>query len=636
MVAIANLDIDMSNITVGSLNVRGLNNKLKRSSLYHKIRMLKYTVFFMQEIYSSQHIESIWGSEWGGKYVINSGNSSSKGVGIFFNSRATVKIKDQWMDKEGRVIVIKVDIDDREYVLANLYAPNQDNPDFFNRVFEQIDNMCVDNIIIGGDWNLVLDMIKDSEFRGNNNYRSVRIIEQRLEEMKLSDIWRIKNLEKKQYTWFRRKQLCKSRLDFFLISDNLIQFTEHTSINADTVSDHARIDVRISIEKVDRGPGWWKFNNQLLSREDKINEIKGQIRVILWELRYVEDEFEKWELFKDRLRTFCIKMGKAMKKAERDQLTVLRIVYTAVHTEMINNNGETNTVNYLQQIKGRIHEIEAEEARAAAFRARVRWVRDGDRCSKYFCALEKRNYMAKSICKIQTEGGEITERRGILSQMQSFYKELYQEDRDIVFDIVNSTDNKAKSEDLESLNSEITMQECEAALAQMQTGKAPGCDGLSTDFYKIFWTDIKETLYAVYLKTQGVDKLNPTARRGIVFLIPKKGKEPTLLKNWRPLTLLNTDYKILAKVMANRIKPVLQYVIAETQTGFMEGRHIGENIRRTMDLVSHVSKNKKEALLISLDYEKCFDKIAHNAVFGAIKYFELGEYFEKMIRVFFN
>ena len=171
----------------------------------------------------------------------------------------------------------------------------------------------------------------------------------------------------------------------------------------------------------------------------------------------------------------------------------------------------------------------------------------------------------------------------------------------------------------------------------MKKGKAPGCDGLTIDFYASLWDNLRSWLVPLYdIIINEQHKLNPTACRGIISLIPKKDKDPTEIKNWRPLTLLNNDYKILAKIMANRMKRVLPMIISETQTGFMQGRNISDNIRKTIDLVTFINKTGKAAIIINLDYEKCFDRIAHKAVYGALDYFVFGEWFSNVIKVFFS
>ena len=113
--------------------------------------------------------------------------------------------------------------------------------------------------------------------------------------------------------------------------------------------------------------------------------------------------------------------------------------------------------------------------------------------------------------------------------------------------------------------------------------KAPGEDGLPSEFYKVFWIDIKSYLIKSYQHSYSTGMLSITQRRGIISLIPKQ-KDPLNLKNWRPLSLLNQDYKLLAKLIAERIKPHLKKLINIDQTGFIKGRYIGQNITNIIDI----------------------------------------------------
>ena len=113
----------------------------------------------------------------------------------------------------------------------------------------------------------------------------------------------------------------------------------------------------------------------------------------------------------------------------------------------------------------------------------------------------------------------------------------------------------------------------------MECNKTPGSDGLPAEFYKVFWNDIADLFFKSLNYANQTGQLSVTQRRGIIKLIPKKDAEPYLIKNWRPISLLNCDYKIAAKAIANRFKQVLPNLIDNDQTGFLKGRFIGENIR---------------------------------------------------------
>ena len=137
----------------------------------------------------------------------------------------------------------------------------------------------------------------------------------------------------------------------------------------------------------------------------------------------------------------------------------------------------------------------------------------------------------------------------------------------------------------------LTKKECLEAFKDMRTEKTPGTNGLPAEFYKVFWNDISAILIRALNYAYETGQLSVTQRIGIFKLIPNKDAEPYFIKNWRPLTLLNCDYKIAAKSIANRLKPYPPDLINYDQTGFIKGRFIGENIR-LIDSVICYAKEK--------------------------------------------
>ena len=178
----------------------------------------------------------------------------------------------------------------------------------------------------------------------------------------------------------------------------------------------------------------------------------------------------------------------------------------------------------------------------------------------------------------------------------------------------NELDNSSASE----MNSDITFAELTAAVKSLKQNKCCGNDGLPAEFYQFFWSKFGHIYHDTlkYAKQMGV--LHLAARRGVITLIPKKNKGIWFIKNLHPLMMLNTDYKILAKVLASRMKSVFPNLIAETQAGFMETRQISSTIRTTIDIATY--NKKAQGYLMSLDFQKCFDRIEYSAIESSLEY----------------
>ena len=130
--------------------------------------------------------------------------------------------------------------------------------------------------------------------------------------------------------------------------------------------------------------------------------------------------------------------------------------------------------------------------------------------------------------------------------------------------------------------------------------------------------------------------LSVTQKRGIIKLIPRKDTELYFIQNWRPLSLLNTDYKIAAKSIANRIKRVLPKLIDADQTGFMKGRFVGENIRLIESLITYTASKNISSLLLFLEFEKAFDTLEWSFMRKVLMRYGFGKSLINWVNIFYN
>ena len=127
----------------------------------------------------------------------------------------------------------------------------------------------------------------------------------------------------------------------------------------------------------------------------------------------------------------------------------------------------------------------------------------------------------------------------------------------------------------------------------MKHNKSPGNSGFTVEFYKVFWKDIGYFLIRSLNRGFLKGELSITQKQGVITCIPKGDKDKLLLKNWRPMSLLNVCYKIASGSIANRLKHLLTTIINEDQTGFLQNRFIGENTRLIYDIMFHTQKHNK-------------------------------------------
>ena len=170
----------------------------------------------------------------------------------------------------------------------------------------------------------------------------------------------------------------------------------------------------------------------------------------------------------------------------------------------------------------------------------------------------------------------------------------------------------------------------------MSADKTTGTDGLPCEFYKVFWDDLADILINALNHTHKTGTLSVSQRRGIIKLISKKDADLGLIKNWRPITLLNCDYKIATIAIANRIKNILPKLISDDQTGFIKNRFIGENIRLIDSVIKYAAAKDIPGLLLFLDFEKAFDTLEWPVIQKTLRHFGFGLQLLKWINIFYS
>ena len=243
----------------------------------------------------------------------------------------------------------------------------------------------------------------------------------------------------------------------------------------------------------------------------------------------------------------------------------------------------------------------------------------------YLKNLEKHKAESKIIHKLNVGGNTTVDQNEIIDEQKRYYQPLYQkrtrtESPYTFYDHEIPQLSEIEKQLCEGL---MSQKECEEAIKEMKNGKTPGTDGLTVEFYKIFWNDIKVAMVNSLNYSFQTNSLSELQKQGLNTLLPKSNKDLTNLSNWRPISLLNVDYKIMAKSIANRIKKVLTRLIDSSQTGFIKGRYIGENIRLLFDIIEYTEEHDIPGMLLFTDFEKAFDSINHEYITEILNLFNV-------------
>ena len=211
----------MANLRICSLNARGLQNKLKRVTLFSQLKKQKYDIICLQETHVTEKDTKLWEKQWGGKCFFNLGTNKSRGEVILISKHLTAEM--QLVDKKERITVVEIKNDHYDFYLINIYAPNslRDKRIFFNELKELVNSYEDKDILIVGDFNSVLDNKRDILSGHPHQETEVKMFNETIQSLGLRDTWRHFHEDEKDYTWGRFNPFIARRLDYAFMSDNL-------------------------------------------------------------------------------------------------------------------------------------------------------------------------------------------------------------------------------------------------------------------------------------------------------------------------------------------------------------------------------------------------------------------------------
>ena len=278
-------------------------------------------------------------------------------------------------------------------------------------------------------------------------------------------------------------------------------------------------------------------------------------------------------------------------------------------------------------------------AEGARIRAWEQWAEEGETSSAYFLRQEKTRACRRLFTGIRNAQGVIVRSiSAILRVWVLFYVHLFSaatlSPADQEF-FINSLDCSLSNEESSLCEGEVTLEECTQALNSFKNNKSPGLDGLPYEFYSKFWDLMGPDLVATFNDSFRQGSLSYSQRTGLITLLYKK-YDRLDTKNWRPISLLCMDYKILSKVLTNRLKSVLASVISESQSCGVPGRFSGSNIRTLQDIVNHCNLHQAGGALVSLDQEKAFDRVDWGYMQKILTHMNFGPSFCSWVRLLYT
>ena len=418
------------------------------------------------------------------------------------------------------------------------------------------------------------------------------------------------------------------------MSISLLNDLKQTEVSQCFHSDHRLVWAELSNNvTLCKGPGLWVMNNSILN-----DNVYQTIFSEFWEnWKLQKGNFINlsmwWDIGKKRIKSLTIDYCKEKRRTERTYIQHLK--HIEKHLTHLSELGQMDDTTELFNIQDKIKEYEYKQLNGARIRAKVQEIEQGERCTSYFVNLEKQRANNKQMNSLLTEDGTLVETQDeILKETTNFYKQLYTSEKtdDLAQDyLLNKLKQNLTDEDKDSIEGEITLTEILIAIKALANEKSPGCDGLTAEFYKTFSSVIGNDLVDVINNGFQKGELSITMRRGVIVLIPKGG-EKKLLKNWRPISLLNYDYKIITKVLTSRLRDIMPTIIHPNQKCGINGRSIHDGAALIRDLIDYVNDKNLPGLIVSLDQTKAYDRVEWDFLFKVLEKFNFGPNFINMIK----
>ncbi|XP_050222666.1 uncharacterized protein LOC126672755 [Mercurialis annua] len=268
--------------------------------------------------------------------------------------------------------------------------------------------------------------------------------------------------------------------------------------------------------------------------------------------------------------------------------------------------------NNFKQYSKELHLLLEEEETVWKQRAKKFWLRDGDSNTKYFHSAASSRKWRNIILKLRDENGEWkTTDRDIFDIVRRYFIHLFTGSNLMEEEADFEVSLKVTAEQNVELLQEVSIEEVRKAVFSMHSDKSPGPDGLNPAFFKTYWNTVGDDL--VFMCNQFLDTgtledgLNNTG----ITLIPKINN-PEHVSDLRPIALYNVAYKILAKVLANRMKHLMPLIISENQSAFVENRLITDNFLVAYEIGQFLRRNRRGKIgnaALKIDMSKAYDRI---------------------------
>ena len=400
----------------------------------------------------------------------------------------------------------------------------------------------------------------------------------------------------------------------YVNEENVQQVTQYKHLPTPFNLAHKVVSFTLN-DQQERGQSYWKMNSSIL--QDRAYKI--MIEETFHNVNYlgITDKMTLWDVFLTCVRSKTVDYTKqkyfltnSIRRRLRDDILKLEALPDDRMTTLQHHR--------LTTLKGslRIHE----EREIDGYRTRTRGLPKyltHEPNIEFFAKLEKRRAQPTVIGKLQDKDGSLfSDRENLIRITTDFYKKLYTPspvNLRTQHELLKLVDKQISESHKCMLDAALTEKELQTAVSDLNADKSPRIDGVTAEFYQQFWYLIHKQ-YFDYIKEVRRTSFPSGKNTSVTTIIYKDKGDVSDLKNYRPISLINVDVKILTKVLTTRLKQALPSIIHHTQT-VVDGCKIDHTIHMLRNLIQIVNEQDLEAAFIFLDQEKAFDRMNRDILF---------------------
>ncbi|GJR11951.1 RNA-directed DNA polymerase, eukaryota [Tanacetum coccineum] len=429
------------------------------------------------------------------------------------------------------------------------------------------------------------------------------------------------------FTWCHKSASKMSKLDSFLIYDSLLcECPRISSVTLDRyLSDHRPIIIRESM--YDYGPTPFKFYHYWFEIvgfdkfvEDSWNEI------LVTDTNDYVKFLKKLKVLKERIKLWNSSYREHMNCRKNNLKTEL----TNIDSVLDRGDGIETDVKRRHEVVRILQELEKTETVEIAQKAKIKWAIQSDENSKYYHGVINKKRSNLAIRGVLVDGNWVESPPLVKNEFYDHFKQQFEQPSMSGIQLDIEFPNRITSDQSYDLESEVSKEEIKRAVWDCGIDKAPGPDGFTFGFYRRYWNLIECDVVNAVKWFFHHGRIPNGGNSSFITLIPKVSNA-NMVKEFRPISLIGSVYKIVAKILANRLVMVLGDLVSDTQSAFVKDRQILDGPFILNEVVQWCKKKRKQTMIFKVDFEKAYDSVRWDFVVAILKKFGFGDKWCKWI-----